>query len=89
MAVAIHMLTTEDNPFNPFTNWDEWDAWDRAAGYHTTAYLARIVRTSHELPEAVQNQAIEDAIDEILEFNISGNYIRVTEQMAEPKPEAK
>ena len=73
-----HMLTTDDNPYNPFTEWDDWDTWDKDAGYNTTAYLARVVRTSDELPEAVRSQAIEDAISEVLEFNLSGNYIRVT-----------
>jgi hypothetical protein len=81
--MAVHMLTTDDNPYDPFTQWDDWNAWDQAAGYHTTAYLARIVRTSHELPDAVQSQAIEDAIDEIMDLNISGKYKRVVEQKPE------
>lgn len=66
------MLTTDDNPFDPFTQWTEWDAHDRALGYHTTAMLARLVRTSHELPDAVQSQAIEDGIDDFLEVIVTG-----------------
>ena len=66
------MLTTDDNPYDPFTQWEDWDAYDRAQGYHTTALLARIVRTSHELPEAVQSQAIEDGIDDFLEVIVTG-----------------
>lgn len=72
------MLTTTDNPFNPFNQWDEWYAWDTINGYHTTAYLARVVRTSDELSEADQNKAIDDAIDEIIEFNVLGVYTRIT-----------
>lgn len=72
-----YMLSTEDNPFNPYTHWEQWYAFDAAAGYHTPAYLARLVVTSYDLSEADQILAITDAIDEILEFNLTGNYIKV------------
>ena len=72
-----YMLSTSDNPFNPYTDWDQWYAFDVAAGYHTSAYLARIVITSHELSEADQDLAIKDAIDEIVEHNFSGKHIKV------------
>lgn len=75
-----HMLTTVDNPFNPFTHFDEWHAYDIGLGYHTMAYLARVVVTSGDLSEADQSRAIEDAIDEIVQENILGIYRRV------PKP---
>lgn len=75
-----YMLTTSDNPFNPYTQWDEWYAFDVAAGYHTSAYLARIVRSSDELSESDQSLAIKDAIDEILEFNVTGNYVKAYEK---------
>lgn len=75
-----YMLSTSDNPFNPYTQWDEWYAFDVAAGYHTSAYLARIVRSSDELSESDQSLAIKEAIDEILEFNLTGNYIKVYEK---------
>ena len=74
-----YMLTTSDNPFNPYTQWDEWYAFDVSAGYHTSAYLARIVRSSDELSESDQSLAIKDAIDEILEFNVTGNYVKAYE----------
>lgn len=70
--MAERMLTTEDNPFDPFTQWDQWDAYDRALGYHTTALLARLIRSSDDLPDAVQSQAYEDAIDDFLEVIVSG-----------------
>lgn len=75
--MAEHMLTTEDNPFDPFTQFKEWYSWDTAHGYNTLGYLARIVRTSSALSEADQSVAIENAIDEILEFNLSGVHKRV------------
>lgn len=75
-----YMLTTSDNPFNPYTHWDEWFAFDVSAGYHTSAYLARIVRSSDELSESDQSLAIKEAIDEILEYNVTGNYTKVYEK---------
>ena len=74
-----YMLTTSDNPFNPYTQWDEWYAFDVSAEYHTSAYLARIVRSSDELSESDQSLAIKEAIDEILEFNVTGNYVKAYE----------
>jgi hypothetical protein len=71
------MLTTVDNPFDPFTQFDEWYAFDEEHGYHTTGFLARVVRSSDELSEADQDQAIEDGIDEIVKENVLGLYRKV------------
>ena len=72
-----YMLSTSDNPFNPYLQWEQWYAFDVAAGYHTSAYLARLVVTSHELSDSDQDLAIKDAIDEIVELNLTGNYVKV------------
>jgi len=78
MDTVDYMLTTTDNPYNPFTEFDEWNAWDEAQGYYTTAYLARITRSSDEISEANQDVAIENAIDEIVKENILGIYRKVS-----------
>jgi len=72
-----YMLTTTDNPWNPYTNYDEWFAFDRAQGYDTPGYLARIVNSSNDLSEADQEQAISDAIDEIVSLNVLGIYMKI------------
>ena len=72
------MLTTFDNPFNPFTQFTQWNKFDCDMGYHTCAYLGRIAKTSDDLSEIDQSLAIEMAINEIVEFNITGNYRKVT-----------
>ena len=77
--MKLHMLTTVDNPFDPFTRFDEWFAYDTAMGYHTSAYLARITKSSHELSETDEDLAIEYAIDEIIRENPLGIYIKVTQ----------
>lgn len=72
-----HMLTTVDNPYNPFTHFDEWYSWDMAAGYNTSAFLARVIRTSDDLSEADQDLAREEAIEEIVRENVLGRYRKV------------
>lgn len=67
-------LTTVDNPFDVFTQFDEWDSWDREHGYHTCAYLARVVRSSDELSIADQDLALEYGIDEIIKEDVLGLY---------------
>lgn len=74
--MAERMLTTTDNPYDPFTQWDQWDAYDRSLGYHTTAVLARFIVSSDELPEALQSQAYEDAIDDFLEVIVTGTEFK-------------
>ncbi len=71
------MLTTIDNPYDPFTQFDEWKAFDESKGYFTCEYLARIVKTSDEMSEIDQEQAIDDAIDEIVSLNVLGLYRKV------------
>jgi hypothetical protein len=72
-----YLLTTTDNPFDPHTQFKEWYQFDTSHGYHSSAYLARIVLSSEELPEAQQDKAIEMAIDEIVELNLLGIYKKV------------
>lgn len=73
------MLTTVDNPYDPFKQFDEWYGYDESKGYHTTSYLARIVKSSDELSQEDEDLAIDKAIDEIAKLNILGIYKKVTE----------
>ena len=73
-----YMLTTVDNPYDPFTHFDEWLRYDIGKGYNTCNYLARIVQTSNELSDELNDRAINDAIDEICEYNWLGIYKKVT-----------
>ena len=67
-------LTTEDNPYDPFDEFDEWFAFDVSQGYNTCAYLARVTTTSTELSEVDQLEATNEAIQEIMKYNLTGNY---------------
>jgi hypothetical protein len=77
MKMSDHMLSTEDNPYNPFTEFDQWRVWDEQAGYYSLGLLARVVRSSPELPPEMEEQEIEDAINEIVIENVYGVHIRV------------
>lgn len=62
-------ITTKDNPFDYFNQFDDWYAFDENNGYHTCEYVARVLRSSDELSEADQRIELENAIDEIIEWN--------------------
>lgn len=76
-----YMLTTVDNPFDPFTQYDEWLAYDLKLGYNTNALLARVAINSNDLSEPDQAVAIQDAIDEIVNENVSGMHRKVTQTL--------
>jgi hypothetical protein len=77
MADTEYMLTTVDNPFDPFTRFDEWLAYDTRMGYNTAGMLDRIAKVSSDLSEPDQALAIQSAIDEIVNENVSGMWTKV------------
>jgi hypothetical protein len=85
--MAAEFVTTLDNPFDYFTQFDEWYAFDTQKGYNTCAYIARIALTSSEMSEKDYEQAVKDAVDDILRLNITGNYKRVVENGEETETE--
>lgn len=85
--MAVTFVTTLDNPYDYFTQFDEWYAFDTEKGYNTCAYLARIAKTSKEMSEADYEQAVNDAVDEIVRLNITGNYKKIQQNDTEKKKE--
>lgn len=73
------MLSTTDNPFNPWTHYDQWFDWDTSRGYNTASYLATVVQLINANGRVSDDDALTLAIDDILEFNITGNYVLVPE----------
>lgn len=78
MAKACR-LTTVDNPFDPFEQFDEWLNYDSINGYNSCALLARILKTSEQFTDQENEEAVEDAIDEILKYDFQGLYKKVYE----------
>lgn len=75
-----YLLTTIDNPFNPFTQSDEWEQFDCSNGYYTTNYLARVLKTPFGLSEEDERIDLNNAIDEIIENDPFGIYIKVKKE---------
>ena len=78
--MAAVFVTTLDNPYDYFTQFDEWYAFDTEKGYNTCAYLARIAKTSKEMSDADYEQAVNDAVNEIVRLNVTGNYKKVQQK---------
>ena len=74
------MLTTKDNPFNPFTQFDQWYLFDIEKGYYSCGLLARIARTSEQFSDRENELEIERAIDEIIKYDFTNNYIKVEQK---------
>ena len=74
------MISTSDNPYNPFTQFDLWNEFDRSHGYNSCSYLARIAKTSPEMSSEDYERIIDEACDEIVQFNLTGNRIKVTDE---------
>lgn len=60
------MITTTDNPYDPRTHYPAWYAWDTKEGYHTCAYLARVLAETDDYPQEYNDRLVEQAIDEII-----------------------
>ena len=63
-------LTTTNNPWDPFTHFHEWYAFDLAHDYGCCEYLARILKTSPDLPEKDLESLMEQAIDDIVSLGV-------------------
>lgn len=74
-------LTTIDNPYDPFEQFTLWFLFDEEKGYHSSAYLGRIARTSDQLTEKENDLEIERAIDEIIKHDFRNIYKKVKQQI--------
>ena len=72
------MLTTIDNPFDPFEQFDSWFLFDVEKGYNSCDYLGRIAKTSEQLSDEENNKEIERAIDEIIKYDFTNTFKKVS-----------
>lgn len=70
-------LTTVDNPYDPIDQFDQWFLFDTDKGYCTCDYLARIAHTSDMLSDDENDAEIERAMDEIINNDFRGIYLKV------------
>lgn len=88
-TVQEAMLTTVDNEWDPFDNFAEWYSRDLELARQQNrrpccGYLAIIASCSDDVSDNEFNQVMNDAIDEIVELDLSGTFKKVTR---EPKQE--
>lgn len=74
-------LTTIDNPFDPFDEFEQWYNYDLSKGYDCCGYLDRIARTSDQLSDEENERQIERAIDEIISYDLSNTYRKVSKEV--------
>lgn len=72
------MLTTIDNPFDPFEQFNSWFLFDVEKGYNSCDYLGRIAKTSEQLSDEENNEEIERAIDEIIKYDFTNMFKKVS-----------
>lgn len=75
MSTKELMLSTIDNPFDPFTEFDEWYQYDVRNGHHSLSLLARVAKVYEGITDEHLNDAINDAIKEIVGENVSGIHV--------------
>lgn len=71
------MLTTIDNPYDPFNNFKAWYLYDVQKGHNCCSYLARIAKTSEQFTDTENEEEIERAIDEIIQYDFRNIYVKV------------
>lgn len=69
-------LTTKDNPYDPFTQFNDWYRFDMDNKYNSCGLLGRIARTSDQLSDKENDEEVERAIDEIVKYDFTNNYIK-------------
>ena len=77
------LLSTIDNPFNPFDDFKSWFSFDTEKGYNCSNRLARIANVSDDLSSVEELAEIDRAIDEIIENDVLGIYIKVTKELVD------
>ena len=77
MIAKCCALSTIDNPYNPFEDYANWFVFDTEKGYNSSAYLARIAKLDDQMSVDEAEIEIERAIDEIVELNPLGIYIKI------------
>ena len=79
--MSITYLTTKDNPWNPFTNWEEWERFDIGKGYYTCEKLARLAQLSDVLPDTINNEILQEAMEKLVKlgtYDKDGSFVEYT-----------
>ena len=77
-------LTTNDNPYNPFEDFDQWFMYDNQKGYSSCSMLMRIAKLNDDFSEKEINDEIERAIDDIIKYDFTDTYKKVSKDYEIP-----
>lgn len=80
---VLTTITTIDNPFDPFEEFDSWFNFDVEKGYYTSSRLARITKTDETMTEKEVNDAIEAAVDRLIEIDPLDLYKKIQKVVEE------
>lgn len=80
--VALTFVDDEGhlNPFSPIRQFDEWRSWNPVRADKCCSIVAANTEISESTPEAEQEQAYEDSIDEICRENVTGYFRKYVEE---------
>ena len=78
-----YMLTTIDNPYNPFDDFNRWFEFDELCGYCCCERIAKLAKVYDGMSEDERNDAIERAIDTLIDIDFTGLFRKVDEQRAQ------
>lgn len=85
MTIRECKLTTFDNPFDPFEQFDKWLMFDIEKGYDCCGRLDRLLKVDDDMSSVEVEQAIEEAIDRIIELDILNIYKKKTRELVMPE----
>lgn len=71
------VLTTIDNPYDPKQDYLKWKQWDEESGYHTEAYIARLLMMEEDFDIDDELGAVEltnKVINDVLEHDPRNIY---------------
>lgn len=86
-SLIRYSLTTYDNPYDPFEQFVPWFMFDIQKGYNSCGLLARTLdalglstNDDDELSDEEIEKNIETAINEILNTDFMGIYVKVSDK---------
>lgn len=73
-------ITTIDNPFDPFDDYNSWFMFDVEKGYYTSSKIGRLAKTTDDMTEKEETEAIERAIDRLIEIDPLDIYKKIVRE---------
>ena len=77
----VTMLTTVDNPFDPFEQFNYWFMFDCEKGYNSYGKLMRLAEISEDMSSVEYDNAIEKAIDRLIEIDFLDIFKKITKEV--------